>query len=170
MDPDLLHSSISSSDVAAGARTPGRRLRIGVVVPGLLALVAVADMALRFASVDPLTFRAWEALSRFRPPGAPFEPNRQYYRKESYGDAAAMGNLPEAREYHAERFTTDARGFRNVSTVPSAVPAVIVTGDSFAVGSGVSDADTLPSMLGRFLGCAVYNAGGVDVEPDRLLP
>jgi hypothetical protein len=81
-----------------------------------------------------------------------------------------MGNLPEAREYHAERFTTDARGFRNVSTFPGAAPAVIVTGDSFAVGSGVSDDDTLSSTLSRLLGSGVYNAGGVDVEPDRLLP
>jgi hypothetical protein len=148
----------------------GRRLQIGVVVPRLLALIVVADVALRFVSVDPLTFRAWEALSRFRPPGAPFEPNRRYYREQSYGDAASMGNLPDAREYHAERFTTDDRGFRNVSTFPSAPPAVIVTGDSFAVGSGVSDDDTLSSTLSRLLGCDVYNAGGVDAEPDRLLP
>jgi hypothetical protein len=154
-------------DVAAPALG---RFQIGVVVPRLLALVVVADVALRFVSVDPLTFRAWEALSRFRPPGAPFEPNRQYYRQQSYGDAASMGNLPEAREYHAERFTTDARGFRNVSTFSSAAPAVIVTGDSFAVGSGVSDDETLSSTLGRILGCDVYNAGGVDVEPERLLP
>jgi hypothetical protein len=170
MDPDPLHSSISSSDaVEAGLPTPRRRFQIGVVLPRLLALVAIADVALRFVSVDPLTFRAWEALSRFRPPGAPFEPNRQYDQEQSYGDAASMGNLPDAREYHAERFTTDGRGFRNVSTKLHAAPAVIVTGDSFAVGSGVSDDDTLSSTLSRLLGCEVYNAGGVDVEPDRLL-
>jgi hypothetical protein len=170
MDPDPLRSSTSNSDVADRVATAGRRLQIGVVVPRLLALIVVADVALRFVSVDPLTFRAWEALSRFRPPGAPFEPNRRYDREQSYGDAAAMGNLPEAREYHAERFTTDDRGFRNVSTFPSAPPAVIVTGDSFAVGSGVSDDDTLSSTLSRLLGCDVYNAGGVDAEPGRLLP
>jgi hypothetical protein len=185
MDPSPLHSSISnSSDAAPQSESeaplrqavdgtvpaPGRRFPIGVVVPRLLALVLVADVALRFVSVDPFSFRAWEALSRFRPPGAPFEPNRRYYRERSYGDAASMGNLPDAREYHAERFTTDARGFRNVSAFPSAAPAVIVTGDSFAVGSGVSDDETLSSTLSRILGCDVYNAGGVDVEPDRLLP
>src|SRR5260370_37968601 len=117
MDPGPLPSSIFNSDaVDAAVRTLGRRFQIGVVVPRLLALVVVADVVLRFTSVDPLTFRAWEALSRFRPPGAPFEPNRLYYREQAYGDAASMGNLPEAREYHAERFTTDARGFRNVRT------------------------------------------------------
>jgi hypothetical protein len=147
-----------------------RRFQIGTVVPRLLALVFVADVALRFLSVDPLTFRAWEALSRFRPPGAPFEPNREYYREQAYGDAASMGNLPEAREYHAERFTTDARGFRNVGSTSSEAPAAVLTGDSFAVGSGVSDDETLSSRLSQLLGCDVYNAGGIDVEPDRLLP
>jgi hypothetical protein len=147
-----------------------RRFQIGMVVPRLLALVVVADVVLRFMSVDPLTFRAWEALSRFRPPGAPFEPNRQYYREQAYGDAASMGNLPEAREYHAERFTTDARGFRNVPTTADETPAAILTGDSFAVGSGVSDEEDLSSRLSQLLGCDVYNAGGIDVEPDRLLP
>jgi hypothetical protein len=138
-------------------------------MPRLLACVAAVDIAMRFMSVDPLTFRAWEALSRFRPPGAPFEPNRRYVQPRSYGDTAAIGNLPEWREYHAERFTTDSRGFRNVTNA-AAAPWVVVTGDSFAVGSGVDDQDTLPSRLTRLLGGDVYNAAGVDVEPDRLLP
>jgi acetyltransferase AlgX (SGNH hydrolase-like protein) len=138
-------------------------------MPRLLACVVAVDIAMRFMSIDPLTFRAWEALSRFRPPGAPFEPNRRYVQPRSYGDTAAMGNLPEWREYHAERFTTDSHGFRNV-TGSAAAPWVVVTGDSFAVGSGVDDQDTLPSRLSRLLGGDVYNAAGVDVEPDRLLP
>jgi len=77
-----------------------------------------------------------------------------------------MGNLPELRQYRPETFTTDARGFRN--TAAAAPAAVILAGDSFAVSSGVGDEETLSAALSRRLGCQVYNAGGMDPDPDRL--
>ena len=112
-------------------------MTMGRAIPAFLAVVFLADLAARWLPVDPLTFRAWEALTRYRPPGAAFEPNRRYVHPQSYGDSAAMGNLPERRQYRLETFTTDARGFRNTA---AAVPVTaILAGDSFAVGSGVSD-------------------------------
>lgn len=141
-------------------------MTMGRAIPAFLAIVFLADIGARFLPVDPLTFRAWEALSRFRPPGAAFEPNRHYVHPRSYGDSAAMGNLPELRQYRHETFTTDARGFRNTTVV--APPAVILAGDSFAVSSGVGDEETLSVALSRRLGCHVYNAGGMDPDPDRL--
>jgi hypothetical protein len=143
-------------------------MTMGRAIPALLFLVFLADIGARFLPVDPLTFRGWEALSRYRPPGAAFEPNRRYVQARSYGDSAAMGNLPELRQYRPETFTTDARGFRNTSTAGAAPVAAILAGDSFAVGSGVADHDTLSVTLSRQLGCSVYNAAGMDPDPDRL--
>lgn len=136
------------------------------MVPRLLAVVCLLDVGLRFTSVDPLTFRAWEAMSRHRPPGAAFEPNRQYRQDRTYGDAAAMGNMPGLRQYRREVFTTDAFGFRNAGDLRTHGVAAIMIGDSSAVGSGVSDEETLPARLTALSGCGVYNAGSEDAKPD----
>jgi len=151
----------------------GRRSvwQLGFVIPCLLAVMGLVDLGLRFMSIDPLTFRAWEALLRNRPPGAAFEPNRQYENARSYGDLAALGNLPALRQYRAERFTTDALGFRNPPRVLNEEVSAILAGDSFVVGSGVSDDETLSSRLGALMGCVVYNAGSDAgrVIPDEIL-
>src|SRR2546428_1673977 len=148
------------------------RWSLGYVIPRLLVAVFLVDAALRFVSIDSLTFRAWEAVSRYRPAGAAFEPNRRYRNARSYGDLTAMGNLPGLRQYRMEVFTTDALGFRNAAHVFDTQIRAILIGDSFAVGSGVSDDETVSSRLGQFWGCVVYNAGSEAwaVVPDQILP
>jgi len=145
------------------------RWAMGRVAPRLVLLACLGDVGMRLPRVDPWTFRGWEALSAYRSPAAPFEASRRYYKADSYGDLAAMGNLPELRQYRPELFTTDALGFRNPAEAPSRPPTAIVVGDSFAVGSGVSDDETVTSRLSALLGCPVYNAGGIDPDPDRIL-
>src|SRR5438445_13721830 len=139
----------------------GRRSvwQLGFVIPCLLAVMGLVDLGLRLMSIDPLTFRAWEALLRNRPPGAAFEPSRRYDNPRSYGDLAALGNFPELRQYRPERFTTDALGFRNVPEILNEEVGAILPGDSFVVGSGVSDDETLSAGLITRLGRVVYNAG-----------
>jgi hypothetical protein len=148
------------------------RWSLGYVIPRLLVAVFLLDAALRFMSIDPLTFRAWEAVSRYRPAGAAFEPNRRYHNARSYGDLTAMGNLPGLRQYRTEVFTTDALGFRNAAHVLDTQIGAILIGDSFAVGSGVSDDETVSARLGQSWGCVVYNAGSEAwaVVPDQILP
>jgi len=141
--------------------------QLGRVIPALLVAVLLVDIALRFASIDPLTFRAWEALERNRPPGAAFEPNRRYYNARSYGDLAARGNFRELRQYRPDLFTTDALGYRNPPRVLNAEVSAILAGDSFAVGSGVSDDETLSSRLTTLTRCVVYNAGS---DLGRVVP
>jgi hypothetical protein len=133
--------------------------------------VCVVDLALRFMPIDPLTFRGWEALLRYRAPGASFESNRRYSNPRSYGDLAAFGNLPGLRQYRPEVFTTDALGFRNAPQVPDGEVSAILAGDSFVVGSGVSDDETLSSRLSERGGCVVYNAGTDQgaVVPDEIV-
>lgn len=153
--------------MTASGRGSGRGL--GFVVPRLILAIALADLGLRALPLDPLTFRAWEALKRFRPPGAAFEPGRRYHSPQAYGDLAALGNLPALRQYRAETFTTDALGFRNPGDPWRPPVAAIVVGDSFAVGAGQSDHEDLASCLSRALRCRFYNAGGIDPDPDRIL-
>ena len=141
---------------------------MGRAIPVLLAAFLAADVSARFLPVDPLAFRAWEALARYRPVGAAFEPDRRFLRDDSYGDAAALGNLPAKRQYRPEIFTTDERGFRNAEPVARDRVGVILTGDSFAVGSGVVDSATLAPALTARLGCRVYNAAGVPPDAKRL--
>ena len=140
--------------------------QMGYVIPRLLLVVCLVDVSLRFMSIEPLTFRAWEAMTRYRPPGAAFEPNRHYSNERAYGDSAAMGNLPELRKYRRETFTTDALGFRNVAVPQSMSGSAILIGDSFAAGSGVSDEETLSARLSKRTGCIVYNAGREHPHPD----
>ena len=141
--------------------------RLGRVIPCLLVVVFLADLVSRVPSIDPLTFRAWEAMSRNRPPGAAFEPNRRYVNARAYGDLASFGNLPAMRQYRPEVFTTDALGFRNPPHVLGGEVSAILIGDSFAVGSGVSDDETLSSRLTKITGCVVYNAGS---DLGRVVP
>lgn len=141
--------------------------QLAVVIPRLLAGVALAAVLLRFLPVDLWPFRAWEALTAARPLGMAFEPNQRYHNARSYGDLAARGNLPGLRQYRAERFTTDALGFRNSPDLLREEISAILAGDSFAAGSGVSDDETLSAQLSALTGCLVYNAGS---DAGRVVP
>jgi hypothetical protein len=145
------------------------RATMGRAIPGLLLLACLTDVGLRLERVDRLTFRAWEALTAYRPPGSPFERNHGYYKAKAYGDLAAMGNFPRLRQYRPEGFTTDSLGFRNPADAASSPVAGIVVGDSFAVGSAVSDDENLTTRLSAHLGCRLYNAAGVEPHADRIL-
>jgi len=155
----------------------GRGRQLGRVIPRLLAAVLLVDLALRVAfafrvvPIDPLTFRPSDALLPYRPVGATYEPNRQYYNARSYGDVAGIGNLREPREYRPVRFTTDALGYRNAAHALDGEIGAILAGDSFAAGVGASDDKTLSSRLSALGPCVVYNAAteARDVVPDRIL-
>lgn len=147
------------------------RLHIGYIAPRLVLLVFLLDAVARLLPVEPLSFRPWEPVSRYPQPGTAFEPNRRLYFDREYGDLANMGNLPSLRQYRAGTFTTDALGFRSYRRGSDAARVgAILLGDSFGVGSGVSDDETLSAQLGRLMGCRVYNAAGsADFEFYRLV-
>lgn len=151
-------------DTANRSRTawnPGRFL------PRLMLFFFLLDLLLRFVPLDPLTFRAWEAMLR-RYPNAegPFTPNKHYHRDNSYGGVAAIGNLPALRHYHASDFTTDSFGFHNPPALAQPNPVGIVLGDSFAVGSELPEDQSLSAQLTHFCGAYFYNAGAA--QPLRL--
>jgi len=137
------------------------------VVPRLMILYLVLDLVLRLVPVDPLTFRAWEAMLRHWPNAVgPFIPNKHYHREDSYGGVASIGNLPALREYRVADFTTDAYGFHNPPALANGEPVGIVVGDSFAVGSELAENETLSAQLSRRCGKYFYNAGSP--QPLRL--
>lgn len=133
---------------------------IGRLLPRLMLLYFLLDLVLRLVPLDPLTFRAWEAMLRHFPNAVgPFIPNKHYHRDDSYGGVASIGNLPARRHEHAVDFTSDAYGFHNPPAVAQTDPAGIVVGDSFAVGSELPEEETLPAQLGKQCGRYFYNAG-----------
>ena len=139
---------------------PVARWSIGWVLPRMMAFFLILDLALRFVPLDPLAFRAWEAMLRHYPNAVgPFIPNKHYHRDNSYGGVASIGNLPAFRHYHPADFTTDAYGFHNPQELVQGDPLGIVIGDSFAVGSELPEGQSLSAQLTNRFGGYFYNAG-----------
>lgn len=146
--------------------------RLGRVLPRIIGVAILLDITARFMPLEWLTFRAWEALVRFRAPCGPFKPNARYNEPRTYGDLAAMGNLPNHRVYRHETFTTDSHGYRQNSQrqTPAKEYKILIVGDSMGVGSTVSDHETLPAILERTLSFGVYNgAGGIQIDLPLVL-
>src|SRR5580704_5572836 len=132
---------------------------IGRLLPRLMLFFFLLDLVLRFVPLDPLTFRAWEAMLRHYPNAVgPFIPAKHYHRDDSYGGVAGIGNLPAFRHYHSVDFTTDIYGFHNPPALTSN-PIGMVIGDSFAVGSELPEDQSLSAQLTRRFGGYFYNAG-----------
>ena len=133
---------------------------IGRLLPRLMLLFFLLDLIMRFVPLDPLTFRAWEAMLRHYPNAVgPFIPNKHYHRDNSYGGVAGIGNLPALRHYHVVDFTTDAYGFHNPPALSQGNAIGIVVGDSFAVGSELPEDQSLSAQLTHRFGGYFYNAG-----------
>jgi hypothetical protein len=147
-----------------------RTWSIGRVLPRLMFFSLLLDLVLRFVPLDPLTFRAWEAMLRRYPNAVgPFIPNKHYHRDNSYGGVAGIGNLPALRHYHSVDFTTDADGFHNPPALAQGEPIGLVIGDSFAVGSELPEEQSLSAELTHRFGAYFYNAGGPQPLPLRSL-
>src|SRR3954451_13186239 len=117
--------------------------QLGFLIPLVLIVLGVIEVSLRLLPADTFTYRAWEAVSSDAIPGAPFGPLHVYSNPATYGDLAALGNMPAARQFRAERFTTDRLGYRNLPALADGAPIdAILMGTSFSVGAGTPDEDT----------------------------
>jgi hypothetical protein len=143
------------------------RAGLSVLIPAVVAAGLVADVSLRFLDVGRFSFRAWNAAARYYTPDSPFTRNMRYENPSAYGDLASLSNLPEYRQYRREVFTTDEAGFRNLKREPP-YDAVLL-GDSFAVGSGVNDDETLSAQLQTLTGLKTYNGGHMKRDLTRIL-
>jgi len=143
------------------------RRKVGHLVPGLLLLFAVTDVALRLTQGVWGIFGASSGLRRSQKPGEAFPPNLRVEVPVTYGDLARMANIRDSNERRSLRFSADALGFRNVDA--SGPVAGILFGDSFAM-AGDDDRETLSAQLGQRIGCNVYNAASPDDEFRRPEP
>jgi hypothetical protein len=81
------------------------------------------------------------------------------------GDLATMANRSDLCAYRPETFETDEWGFRNSkavweTAVSGAGASVVVFGDSFAFGQGVTQEEKPSAQLARVTGRTVYDAAG----------
>ncbi len=142
---------------------------LGHVIPLLIGVFALLDVASRFVPVERLAIRAWEASTRYATADGPFTPNLIYSNPRASGDLTALANLPQLRTFHPEYFSTDDQGFRVTPTFYATPPDILLLGDSFAAGSGVSDDQTLAEQLTRKTGLSIFNAGGLKLDLARIL-
>ncbi len=145
------------------------RTSLGTLIPATLALAFLADAASRALPRAAVSFRAWEAA---RTPGGdgPFLPNLAYRNARAYGDLAALGNLPAARELRPEFFVTDSFGYPNQPGVLNRGRAgILLYGSSYSVGAEVPFAAALAAQLSRRTGTVVYNGASGDYRLPELL-
>lgn len=131
--------------------------RIG---PAVLFICLLLDLALRLLPPRLFAFRAWESMTLFAVGNKAFVPNTVYRNTRSSGDLSHFANLPELRQFREEVFSTDAAGYRNRRATPKPFTGIVLVGDSFTAGSGISDEFTLGEQLNRISGLNVYNGGG----------
>ncbi len=124
--------------------------KIIAVALALLVTVIAADVALRLGE---RTLYVGSETSYHRAPN-------KVYRGVFHDRPEALFTYPDAKAGHPDvpfTLTTDARGFRNSQTLEQA--DLVVIGDSFAEGSGVSDQHPWPVLLGQHLGLVTCNLG-----------
>lgn len=100
-----------------------------------------------------VTFRAWETLTPYDRTAfaEPFYPNQRLTMVEE-------GDLGHDTQYAVAKdvvFVTDKYGFR-YSGAEQDHYSIVIVGDSYTVGSGLTQADTLSDALARRLGTSVY--------------
>ena len=110
--------------------------------------------------IEPPYFRPFEQM---RAGDLLFHPNRQV-EMDAFGGLSYRYFAPEIRHYKRNVFTTDNHGFRNPSM---GQPPVVVVGDSFTYGVGLSDSETFPQALSRQLKVPVYNYGTQGAKAPR---
>src|SRR5215510_11131728 len=118
----------------------------------LIPLLILATFSLDLGSrillpPERLAFRGWDAALLFRSGEGPFRPNFSYFNARAYGDLSNLGNVPFIRQYHSESFSTDPDGFRKTLPVGTAPTRILVVGDSFSAGAGLSDNETLCAQI-----------------------
>ncbi|MGE0706414.1 MAG: hypothetical protein AB7N76_15180 [Planctomycetota bacterium] len=136
-------------------RAPAARAYLRVLVGLWLALLALA--AARSESPE---FRPWEVAvvdARWT-----FRPNARI-EMDAVGDLAHTSGIRALERPRRVRFSTDAHGFRTPGAGregPNApLPRIVVVGDSFTVGAGLDDEQTVAARLEVYLGQRVYDYG-----------
>jgi hypothetical protein len=96
----------------------------------------------------------------------PFRVNAQVVCRTTYGDLANLANLPQYREYRSEVASTDSLGNRNLpSLLLAGAAGALILGDSFAMGTGLNDRETLAVRLSEGTAVRFYNMASQETLP-----
>ncbi|HOW58888.1 MAG TPA: hypothetical protein PLO78_04080 [Candidatus Omnitrophota bacterium] len=127
------------------------------------AVLFIYIMALSFLPLDIFTFRNWESLlwgTDFKPTPGRFYPKKNTLRDE-FGD---LGHGTKyARVKKNIRWETDEYGFRNKQGIAAQCPIILV-GDSYSVGTGVSQNAMLSAKLTLKTKTPVYNYSPIEMD------
>ncbi len=115
-------------------------------------LVIWAALFLQSSFFERPEFRAWEILQDEE--GQGFASNQQIVMEE-IGDLGRLSWVRSLQVPHQVVFTTDRWGQRNPIEIEH--PRIVVLGDSYVVGSSVSDRETLTAAMGRELREPIYS-------------
>lgn len=143
---------------------------IGKLAPSIVIAWVVIDLVSRFLNPALLHVDPWLTVSQFPPRYAPFSRNESFSVPEYIGANARAANTPPTEIVGPITFSTDNLGFRaNPYLNPGEAPQVLfVKGDSFIYGVGLSDNETLPSVLTHQYGIPSYNGARFHDDPDGL--
>ncbi len=163
--------SAETRPVSETVRPGGKGRLIGKLAPTLVIAWVLIDLLSRLLNPALLQLDPWLVVSRFPPRYAPFSPDQSFYLAKYLGGNARGGNLPATEVVGPITFSTDHLGFRkNPYLSAGEVPQILfVKGDSFIYGVGLSDQETLPSVLTGRYGIPSYNGARFQNDPDGML-
>ena len=141
-----------------------RYIRTLAVVLSIGGLINFSPAALFFFKPEVLYYRAWEF----------FDEVAYLAKKEIAWDWNESGDLSRKYLVHFQESTrtsvsTDRDGFR-LGRPEEGQLRILVSGDSFIFGSGLSDQETMPWRLSHYLGRPVFNGGRTSLENNLANP
>jgi hypothetical protein len=135
-------------------------VKINKVIVFSFFIFGVALLLPRFWIFKSLCSRSYECASLYRAPQGPFHREFSHQNEKICGDLATMANKPDLCSYRSEIFLTDPWGYRNSADVWKRPNDIILFGDSFALGQGVTQELTPAVRLSKISHHWVYDAGG----------
>jgi hypothetical protein len=133
-------------------------LRIVFMVSSLSGTIFLADFLLRTFASGTIYYRGHTEFLRKDPlyPTLPRYVRDAYSKRTTFGDLAAISGELSDKVERLEIFQTDQRGFRNSPSSTGSPFDVVVVGDSFGMGLGVSQDEHWAALLKK-VGHSVYN-------------
>ena len=164
-------SFVRSPQVVQKTRTALRHSRVlAVLAPAIVGIWIVLDLVGRFVAPSLLGLDPWLVVSRFPPRFAPFSPNQSFYLPVYVGGNARAANIEPTEFTGPIRFSTDHLGFRTnpYLGVKQRPDVLFFKGDSFTYGVGLSDEQTLASVMTAKYGIPSYNGGRFHDDPEGM--
>jgi hypothetical protein len=133
-------------------------VRIVFSIASISAAIFLADYLLRTFASGSIYYRGHTEFLRKDPlyPALPRYVFDAYSERTTFGDLAAISGEPSDKVERLEIFQTDQRGFRNTPSSTAQPYGLVVVGDSFGMGLGVSQDEHWAALL-KQAGHSVYN-------------